>query len=460
MEIPTILIVDDEPDLLKLVTARLEGSGFKVRAFTSGQEALHCAFEDAPGLVILDILMPGMDGYEVLQKLRSNKNTVDVPIIMLSAKFSQEEKTRALDSGADDYITKPYEPKEFISRINALLRRSDRQKDVKSVKNVLITGGAGFIGSHLTRALLAKNYNVFILDDFSTGREENIQDVKDNPNLHLIRGSITDEAILSKLVEQCDLIYHLAATVGVKNVVEKPLDTIIYDTLGTVLVLKYASGKGIKVVMTSTSEVYGKSVAIPFSESTDLIIGPPDINRWSYACSKLLDEFLTVSYYRERGLPAVVVRLFNVVGPGQMGRYGMVIPRFFKNALTGKPIVVYGDGEQVRCFTDVDDVVEILMELSGLEKANGEVINLGSDREISIKDLALKIKEITKSASPIVFEPYSNYYGHNFQDIRKRVPNLTKLKKILGRTPQTGLDVILEKVKDYFVSHPQELEDV
>lgn len=340
------------------------------------------------------------------------------------------------------------------------LRRAASCKSAKNIKNILITGGAGFIGSHLARALLAKNYNVSILDNLFTGREENIKDIKDNANLKFILGSITDEAILSKLIEESDLVYHLAATVGVKNVVEKPLETIIYDTFGTELVLKYASLRGIKVVLTSTSEVYGKSSAVPFKEDTDLILGPPDVNRWSYACSKLLDEFLAISYHRERALPVVVVRLFNVVGPRQVGKYGMVIPRFFKRALSNEPIVVYGDGQQVRCFTYIDDVVEILMKLAASEKANGEVINIGSNDQVSIKDLALKIKEITKSSSRIVFEPYSNYYGKHFEDVRKRVPDLTKLKRIIGDVPQDKLEAILMKIKRYFDAHPEELADI
>ncbi len=341
-----------------------------------------------------------------------------------------------------------------------VLRKAASRNGGKDIKNILITGGAGFIGSHLARALLAKNYNISILDNLFTGRKENIEDIKDNANLKFILGSITDEAILSKLIEQSDLVYHLAATVGVKNVVEKPLDTIIYDTFGTELVLKYASLRGIKVVLTSTSEVYGKSSAISLKEDADLIIGPPDINRWSYACSKLLDEFLAIGYHRERSLPVVVARLFNVVGPGQSGKYGMVIPRFFKRALLNEPIVVYGDGQQVRCFTYIDDVVEILMKLAASEKANGEVVNIGSNDPVSIKNLALKIKEITKSSSEILFEPYSNYYGKHFEDIRKRVPDLKKLKRITGKSPQDKLGDILEKIKSYFCAHPEALVDI
>ncbi|MEW5758241.1 MAG: GDP-mannose 4,6-dehydratase [Candidatus Omnitrophota bacterium] len=323
--------------------------------------------------------------------------------------------------------------------------------------NILVTGGAGFIGSHLVRMLLKMGKSVCILDDFSTGRADNIEDIKHNKKLTIIRGSITDETLLEKAIEDCDLIYHLAATVGVKNVVEKPLETIIYDSVATNLVFKYASSHGVKVVLTSTSEVYGKSKVYPFSESSDVIIGPPDINRWSYACSKLLDEFLAIGYHRERKLSVVIVRLFNIIGPRQIGYYGMVIPRFFKSALTNKPIHIYGDGTQTRCFTYIDDAIDIIIKLTNCKKADGQVINLGSTNEISIRDLAYAIKKITKSSSKIVFEPYEKYYGKNFQDIKKRIPDLTKLKKIAGRIPVIKMNDILRKMYLYFKTHPQEL---
>ncbi len=460
MENPIVLVVDDEPDVLKVISMRLKSAGFNVESVSSGKAALEAISRNIPHVVVLDIYMPEMTGYEVLQKLRQNSQTVSLPVIMLSAGFSQEEKIKAFDLGADDYIVKPYEEEEFIRRINALAKRSTCQICKPALKNILITGGAGFIGSHLSKSLIAKGYNVFVLDDFSTGRKENVESLEGNKNFQLIRGSVTDEAILSKYIEQCDLIYHLAATVGVKNVVDNPLDTVIYDTFGTGLVLKYASAKGMKVVLTSTSEVYGKSTVVPFSEDNDLIMGPPNINRWSYACSKLLDEFLAIDYHKQRGLPVVVVRLFNVVGPGQVGMYGMVMPRFFKSAFKGTPITIYGDGEQVRCFTYIDDVVEILMEFATSEKANGEIVNLGSNNEISIKNLALKIKEITKSSSKIVFEPYSSYYGSQFQDIRKRVPDISKLKRIIGKSPKLGMDDILVKMHEYFLSHPDELDNI
>lgn len=329
-----------------------------------------------------------------------------------------------------------------------------------SAKNILITGGAGFIGSHLARRLLGKKHNVFVIDDFSTGRMENIQDLLDNKNFHLTRGSITDEVLLSKLIEQCDQVYHLAATVGVKNVVDRALDTIVYDMLGTLLILKYASSRGIKVLITSTSEVYGKTKILPFKETSDITLGPPYISRWSYACSKLLDEFLGIAYQNERNLPVAIVRLFNVIGPWQVGHYGMVVPRFFKQALSNKPIHIYGDGSQTRCFTYVDDAVDLIIKLANSKKANGQIVNLGTDRELSILDLAMKIKKITKSTSKIVFEPYEKYYGKNFQDIKRRVPNVSRLKKVLGSVPKISIDESLKKLNHFFSTHPEELKRI
>ena len=329
--------------------------------------------------------------------------------------------------------------------------RKDTGRTKPKPNNILVTGGLGFIGSHLVRALIKKGHNVCIIDDSSTGRVENIKDIRKHEQLHLITGSITDEVLLSKAIEECDFIYHLAATVGVKNVVDSPLDTIIYDTFGTESVLRYASARKVKVLITSTSEVYGKTQSLPFEEGGDVVLGSPDINRWSYACSKLLDEFLAMAYHRERDLGVVIVRLFNIVGPGQVGHYGMVLPRFFKSALADKPMHVYGDGTQRRCFTYIDDAIDILIKLANSKKANGEVVNLGSNQEISIKDLAPKVKEITNSSSRIVFEPYHKYYGSHFQDIKRRIPDLTKLKDIVGVTPQTTIDEILQKSKHYYL---------
>ncbi|MDD4954671.1 MAG: GDP-mannose 4,6-dehydratase [Candidatus Omnitrophica bacterium] len=456
---PRILVVDDDESIAFLLCARLKSYGFRTVAVNSGEEALRYLEKNLPDLIMLDYLMPGMDGCEVLKKIRSEKSISHIPVIMLTAKHDQSCKIEGFKMGLDDFMLKPYDPEELAGRIKAVLRRA-KPPVLKKIKNILITGGAGFIGSALARELLKRKYRIAIIDDFSTGRRSNVKDMLGNKNFQLITGSITDEALVSKAVEKCDLIYHLAATVGVKNVVEKPLDTIIYDTVGTSIVLKYASPKGVKVVLTSTSEVYGKSKKYPFREDDDVIIGPPGVNRWSYACSKLLDEFMVKAYHDERGLPAVVVRFFNIVGPGQVGSYGMVIPRFFKSALNNEPIHIYGDGEQIRCFTYVDDAIDILVKLADNEKANGEIINLGSNNQISIKELALTIKRLTKSSSKIVFEPYRKYYGEHFEDVKKREPDLTKLKKIIGFTPKTGIQEILEKILHYFEENPEELNNI
>ena len=460
MDNSRILIIDDDKDVTNLISTRLVSHGFKVSVANAPEDAFELLKKDTPDLILLDLIMPGIDGYEVLRKIRLDKKTKEVPVIVLTAKLDQSDKVNAFNMGAQDYITKPYEPEEFLARIKVALKGVNHEAASKKIKNILITGGAGFIGSALSRRLLSEGYKVTVIDDLSTGSRENIQDMFNNKNFSLIVGSITDETILSKAVEESDLIYHLAATVGVKNVIERPLDTVIYDTIGTSIVLKYASAKGIKVVITSTSEVYGKSKKYPFQEDDDVVIGPPDVNRWSYACSKLLDEFFAVGYHRERGLPVVIIRLFNVVGPGQVGRYGMVIPRFFKAALQNQPIYVYGDGKQARCFTYIDDAIDIMLKLSESQKAVGEVINLGSNNLISIKDLAQEIKRITKSSSEIVFEPYQKYYGSRFEDVKKRVPDLTKLKKISGVMPQTTLPEILKKMKRYFEENPKELDRI
>lgn len=458
MNMPHILLIDDDKSATELIAARLSASGFKVTVENVPEDALGYLKNNRPDLILLDMIMPGMDGHEVLFRIRSGKNTKDIPVIMLTAKADQHSKVKGLEMGLDDYITKPYDANELVARINAVLKRSRRS--AKEIRNALVTGGAGFIGSALVKTLLKERCKVTVIDDFSTGLEENLKGALEDKNFRLIRGSITDEALVAKAVEGCDIVYHLAATVGVKKVVDEPLETIIYDTIGTSIVLKYASAKGVKVVITSTSEVYGKSERYPFKEDEDVLIGPPDVNRWSYACSKLLDEFFAIGYHRERGLPAVIIRLFNVVGPGQLGRYGMVIPRFFKFALRNEPIPVYGDGTQVRCFTYIDDAIDIIIKLASAEGAVGEVINLGSANEVSIKDLAMQVKDITGSSSKIVFEPYEKYYGKDFQDIRKRVPDLAKLKRIAGMAPETTLKTILEKMKEHLEKNPGEMDRI
>jgi len=459
MNAPCILIIDDDKDITELISVRLKSNGFQVACANSVEDGIRHLKRNKPDLIILDLVMPGMDGYDFLHKVHADKITRKIPVIVLSAKTGRSDKVKALKMGIEDYITKPYEPEEFLARIKLILKRTQGQS-AKKVNNILITGGAGFIGSALIKRLLDQKYKVTVIDDFSTGRKENIEGFLSNKNFCLITGSITDETIVGRAVEGCDLIYHLAATVGVKRVVENPLETVIYDTIGTSIVLKYASAKGVKVILTSTSEVYGKSQKVPFKEDDDVVIGTPEVSRWSYACSKLLDEFLAVGYFHERGLPVVIIRFFNVVGPGQVGHYGMVIPRFFKNALKNQPIHIYGDGEQIRCFTYIDDAIDIVLKLAESEKAVGEVINLGSNNQISIKELAHAIKRITKSSSRIVFEPYHKYYGSRFQDIKKRVPDLAKLKRIAGFAPQTTFPEILEKMKRYFKDNPEELDRI
>jgi len=461
-----ILVVDDDKEMADLVAAIFQRHGYHAEAVNSGKEAFEHLSRKTPDLIILDLMMPGMDGYEICKKLRSLKATSRIPVIMLTADDSQKDKIEAFDTGIDDYIAKPFDIEELVARAKSHLRRSSELKQAEKkqrkpkIKNILVTGGAGFIGSHLSRALAKAKYNVHIIDNFSTGRMENIGDILKNKNVRLTTGSITDEVILSKAIERADMVYHLAATVGVRHVVESALDTIVYDTLGTLLVLKYASSKGVKVLLTSTSEVYGKTKQLPFREDADITLGPPYIHRWSYACSKLLDEFLSIAYYRERNLPVVVVRLFNVVGPGQVGHYGMVLPRFFKSAYLNEPMHIYGTGKQSRCFTYIDDAILLLMRIADSEKALGQIVNLGSSEEISILELADKVKKITGSSSKIIFEDYDKFYGKFFQDIKRRAPDTTKLKEIAGTVPTISLDEILRRMKRFFDKHPEELKRI
>ncbi|MFC1752792.1 GDP-mannose 4,6-dehydratase [Thermoproteota archaeon] len=455
-----LLLIEDEHDIAQIIASRLENHGFEVNQAHSGKEALKFIQTNEIDLILLDVFMPDANGYELAKQLKENPKTAGVPIVMLTADSSQEDKVKALKSHVDDFINKPFIEEELVARLEALLRRSETKQMKKSIINILITGGAGFIGSYLAKRLIEDNYHVHILDDFSTGRMENLEEIKDSEYFHLTTGSVTDEVLVSKLIEKCDYVYHLAATVGVKNVVDNPLDTIIYDVIGSEIVLKYASAKGIRVLLTSTSEVYGKTTQLPFTESSDIVLGPPDINRWSYACSKLLDEFLAMAYYRQRNLQVSVVRFFNIVGPRQLGEYGMVIPRFFNSAIKNEPIYVYGDGEQSRCFTYVEDAVDIIIKLANTDDAYGQVVNLGSNNEIKIKDLAKKVKEISNSQSEIIFEPYEKYYGKSFQDIRRRVPDVTKLKNLIGSVPTTTMDDIINKMNQHYQGNPIELMKV
>jgi UDP-glucose 4-epimerase len=314
---------------------------------------------------------------------------------------------------------------------------------------VLITGGAGFIGSHLSDACLQRGDEVFIIDDLSTGSFENIRHLKEHPNFHYTIESVHNQPVTAELVDQCDVIFHLAAAVGVKLIVESPVRTIETNVRGTEVVLALANKKKKKVLIVSTSEVYGLSAEVPFREDGNLVMGPTTKGRWSYACSKAIDEFLALAYWREKKLPTIVVRLFNTVGPRQTGQYGMVIPTFVKQALAGRPITVYGSGEQTRCFCYVGDVIGALMKLMDDENAVGEVFNVGSNQEITIEDLAKKVRQLTNSESEIVLIPYDDAYEEGFEDMPRRVPDISKVNKQVGFKPQMDLDGILKRVIEF-----------
>ena len=313
----------------------------------------------------------------------------------------------------------------------------------------LLTGGAGFIGSHLTERLLTLGHVVQVIDDLSTGSMDNIAAFKGRPGFSYVIDSVMNERLMAELIDGADVVFHLAAAVGVKLIVEAPVRTIETNVHGTEVVLTHASKKGKLVVIFSTSEVYGKSTAVPFSEDADLVIGPTVKHRWAYACSKAIDEFLALAYHRERGLPVIVVRLFNTVGPRQTGRYGMVIPTFVRQALAGEPITVYGDGTQTRSFTYVGDVVEALAALTTVPSAIGQVFNLGSTEEISMMDLARRIKRMTDSPSDIVLVPYDKAYEAGFEDMPRRLPDLSKAAAMVGYRPTKDLAEILQLVIDH-----------
>ena len=310
----------------------------------------------------------------------------------------------------------------------------------------LLTGGAGFVGSHLAETLLDQGHGVQVLDDLSTGSIDNIRHLKDRPGFDYLVDTIMNERLTAELIDRCDVVFHLAAAVGVRLIVEEPVRTIETNVQGTEVVLKHASKKKKLVVIFSTSEVYGKSTAVPFSEDADLVMGPTPKHRWAYACSKALDEFLALAYWKERKLPVIIVRLFNTVGPRQTGRYGMVIPNFVRLALTGAPIAVYGDGQQRRAFGYVGDVVGALIKLAQEPRAVGEVFNIGNPEEISILDLAHRVKALTNSTSDIVFIPYEQAYEDGFEDMPRRVPDLAKVQQLIGYTPAVELDEILHRV--------------
>ena len=321
-------------------------------------------------------------------------------------------------------------------------------------KAILVTGGAGFIGSHLTEKLLQKGEEIFVLDNLSTGSEENIKHLEDNPRFHFIKGSVLDRDLVAQTVAKVDQIYHLAAAVGVKTIIDKPLESFLVNVDGTKNVLEAADIRKTPVLITSSSEVYGKNDKLPFKEEDDRIYGSAYHDRWGYGLSKGSDEFLGLAFFREKSLPVVIVRLFNVIGPRQKGAYGMVVPRFIKQALNNEPIEVYGDGGQTRCFGYVGSVINALIELMGnKEKSYGQIFNVGSDEKISIKDLAQKIIELVPgSQSKIKLIPYAQVYGDNFEDMRDRQPDLSKLKQATDYQP-LALQDSLKIIIDYFKSH-------
>lgn len=320
---------------------------------------------------------------------------------------------------------------------------------MRSPTRFLITGGAGFIGSHLAEALLAQGHVVAVVDDLSTGRLENIAHLLPHERFHFARASITDAIVMDRLASQSDVIVHLAAAVGVKLIVEHPVHTIETNIMGTEAVLKSALRYGCRTLVASTSEVYGKGSKVPFAEEDDVLLGPTSRSRWAYAASKMVDEFLGLAYQREFGLPVVIMRFFNTVGPRQTGRYGMVIPRFVRQALRGEPITVYGDGEQSRCFCDVSDVVQAIIGLAFHPDAPGRVYNIGSTEETTINRLAERVRTLAESNSPIVHIPYEQAYAEGFEDMQRRIPDITRIRTLLGWEPTLRLDDILRRVIAY-----------
>ena len=320
----------------------------------------------------------------------------------------------------------------------------------KRKKAALITGGAGFIGSFLGEELLNQGYKVYAIDNLSTGSLDNIRHLRDHPDFNFVVGSIMDEPLMERLVAASDMIFHLAAAVGVRLIIEKPVDTIETNIFGSGIVLKFANRYDKSVLMTSTSEVYGKNEKTPFKETDDSVLGPTIKSRWSYACSKAADEFLSLAYFHEKKLRVVIVRLFNTIGPRQTGRYGMVVPSFVKQALLGHDITVFSDGKQTRSFCDVRDVAPTLITLINNPKAYGEVFNIGNNFEISILKLAEMIKKMTSSSSRVAHIPYDKAFEKGFEDMRRRVPDITKAKNLIGFQPKIKLEQTIRDIIDYY----------
>ncbi len=317
--------------------------------------------------------------------------------------------------------------------------------------NVLITGGAGFIGSHLSERLLQnEDVSVTVTDNLSTSKFQNIRHLVEHPRFRLLVSPVTDTVVMEPLIAQSDHIYHFAAAVGVRRIIEEPVETIETNILGSEAVLKLAAKYHKKVLLASTSEVYGKNNKVPFSEEDDSVFGATTKSRWSYACSKAIDEFLGLAYHKEKGLPVVIARFFNTVGPRQTGRYGMVVPSLVQQALANKPLTVYGDGQQSRCFTHVQDSIRCQQALMNHPDAVGEIFNIGSSQEVTIEGLAKRIIEMTESKSEILYVPYEEAYEAGFEDMRRRVPDTTKIKNVLGFAPESKLDDILTDVIGYF----------
>ena len=319
---------------------------------------------------------------------------------------------------------------------------------------ILITGGAGFIGSHLADRLLENGEDVYVIDDLSSGSLKNVEHLQDNPQFHLVVDTVLHEAVMNELVFKCEHIYHMAAVVGVKQIMNRPVETLETNVKGTEIVLRLANRHKKKVLIASTSEVYGKVMdgdnCCQLTEDTDRLMGSTSKRRWAYACSKALDEFLALAYYEEKKLPVVIARLFNTVGPRQTGQYGMVVPNFVQKALIGKPIVVHGDGSQSRTFIHISDAVDALMGLMAEPSALGQVVNVGSTEEVTIKELALLVKEMAGSESDIEYISYDQAYGPGFEDMKRRCPDITRIEELSGFQPKVNLRGIIQSVVDYY----------